>query len=124
VLSDFGVETSLVSIAWRNYTPTVTANTGTVTTGTVLGGYERYGKTLRIRIEVPVTATSGAPDFLSITLPSGMSAAVVQTLSFSNNSIASGAAIASAAVIQATTAAATIPNLAVTYYVTGTIELA
>lgn len=124
ILSDSGTATSMVGNAWRTYTPTVTANTGTVTTGTVTGSYERAGKTLRIRITVPVTATTGAPAFLTASLPTGLNATTIQALSFSNNSLGSGAAFVSAASIQLTTAAGSIPNLAVNYYVTGSIQLA
>ena len=123
VISDLGASTSMQGGAWTTYTPTVAVPSGTITNGTVTASYERVGKTLRFRIAVGVTATTGAPAYLTATLPAGMTASTVQPAAFSNNSLASGAAYVSTNLILLTTAAGTIPNTAATYYAAGQIQL-
>ena len=123
VLSDAGTATSMEGGAWRTYTPTIAVPSGTITTGTVSASYERVGKTLRLRISVGVTATTGAPAYLTATLPAGMSASAVQSVAFANNSLASGASYVSTNQVLMTTAAGSIPNTAATYYASGEIQL-
>ena len=55
--------------AWTTYTPTVTAGTGTPTTITVNGAYQRIGKTCTMRAYVGVTDKGTAAGNMIITLP-------------------------------------------------------
>jgi hypothetical protein len=55
--------------AWTTYTPTVTAGSGTYTTITVNGGYQRIGKTCIARMYVQVDNKGTADGSILVSLP-------------------------------------------------------
>lgn len=55
--------------AWTTYTPTVTATTGSYTTITVNGGYQRIGKTCVLRAYIQVDSVGTAAGSMIVTLP-------------------------------------------------------
>jgi hypothetical protein len=59
-----------------DYTPVVEAQSGTITTfGTIIGRYQRIGKTLFIKIGIPITTNGTGSVAVKAYLPSGMLAA-------------------------------------------------
>jgi hypothetical protein len=69
--ADSGQSTGLAwnSGAWTTYTPTVTSGSGSYTTITVTGGYQRIGKTCTMRAYVLVTDRGTAAGNMIISLP-------------------------------------------------------
>lgn len=58
------------SPAWRNFTPTVTASSGTITTlGTLACKYKLEGTTLSFDLEVPITTNGTGAGVLQVTMP-------------------------------------------------------
>jgi hypothetical protein len=55
--------------AWTAYTPTVTASSGTYTTITTAGAYQRIGKTCIVRANVSVGNKGTAADGMNVSLP-------------------------------------------------------
>jgi hypothetical protein len=56
--------------AWTSYTPTVTSQTGTITTlGTVSGAYLTVGKTVFLRADVVVTTAGTAAGSIKVSIP-------------------------------------------------------
>jgi hypothetical protein len=64
-LSDYAIGT---------YTPTVTANTGTITTYTATGAYTRIGRLVNVSVKVTITTNGTGAGFLIVSLPSGFAA--------------------------------------------------
>lgn len=61
--------------AWRAWTPTVTASSGTLTTVSADGRYTRVGRTFMFSMNIVITTNGGASGALSATLPAGITAA-------------------------------------------------
>lgn len=55
--------------AWTTYTPTVTAGSGTYTTMTIAGAYQRIGKTCIVRMYLQVDNKGTAAGVMNATLP-------------------------------------------------------
>ena len=55
--------------AWTAYTPTITADTGTITSTVTIARYRLLGKTLFISLAISWTVTSGVPSEVRITTP-------------------------------------------------------
>jgi hypothetical protein len=67
--SRYASSTSFPSGGWDAWTPTVTSQTGTITTVTGSGRYKQYGKLVHALIEVTVTTKGTAGGSLEFTLP-------------------------------------------------------
>lgn len=67
-LESGGVNVATVPVAWSGYSPTITADTGTVTTSLVLFRYTQSGKNLIIRGQINCTFSLAAT-ILYVTLP-------------------------------------------------------
>lgn len=69
--------------AWATYTPTVTAQTGTITTLTATGRAKTIGKTTLFEMDISITAAGSGAGFISASLPSApvanYAAAVIET---------------------------------------------
>jgi hypothetical protein len=52
-----------------NYTPVVTAQTGTITTYTAFGGYQIVNKLMRVWFNINITTNGTAAGFIRFTLP-------------------------------------------------------
>lgn len=60
---------SAIKSAWTPYTPTVTAQSGTITTSSATGRYKQDGKTIIVQLDITIT-TAGTGSFgLIATLP-------------------------------------------------------
>jgi hypothetical protein len=58
--------------AWRSYTPTVTAQTGTITTvGDVVANYKVIGSTVYVTLDITITTNGTGAGDLRVTLPYG-----------------------------------------------------
>lgn len=56
--------------AWTTYTPTISANSGTITTlGTVVGRWQQTGKRVDLAISIPITTNGTAAGNIVATLP-------------------------------------------------------
>lgn len=61
---------TLDGAAWTNYTPTVTAVTGTITSFTILAAkFKRIGKTVHVRVSIQITDAGTSGNGNDITLP-------------------------------------------------------
>lgn len=61
--------------SWTSYSPTVTANTGTITTlGTVTGRSQLLGKTRLFEVDINITTNGTGAGFIRCTLPSTVAA--------------------------------------------------
>lgn len=58
-----------VSTAWTSYTPTLTAQTGAITTSSATGRYKRIGKTVFAEMDVILTAPGTGSGYLNVSLP-------------------------------------------------------
>jgi hypothetical protein len=78
--SRYASKTDFPSGAWTAWTPTVTSETGTITTlGTVDCAYVLLGKTLMGRISIQITTKGTAAGNMNVTLPSGISLDAAQS---------------------------------------------
>lgn len=55
--------------SWQPYTPTVTAGTGTFTTVSAAGRWQRIGKRVDVAIEIDVTTVGTAASYIVVSLP-------------------------------------------------------
>jgi hypothetical protein len=55
--------------AWTSYTPTVTAQSGSITTYTAQGWYSQSGKTVVVAVKVNITTVGTAAGTMNVTLP-------------------------------------------------------
>lgn len=59
--------------AYTAYSPTVAPFSGTITTlGTVSAAYQQLGKTVLIRLSIPITTNGTGGGYITVTLPSGL----------------------------------------------------
>jgi hypothetical protein len=64
-----GTFTSFMPAAWNSYTPTVTAQTGSITTKTATGKYKTVGKICHVSIQVNITTNGTGAGTVNATLP-------------------------------------------------------
>ncbi len=62
-------DTALSGAAWSTYTPTITCQTGTLTTASATGRYKQVGKVLFAQITITVTANGTCAGQVVATLP-------------------------------------------------------
>jgi hypothetical protein len=55
--------------AWTTYTPTITAQTGTITTSSATGRYKQIGKTTLLEVDVTITTAGTGAQGLRASLP-------------------------------------------------------
>jgi hypothetical protein len=55
--------------AWTTYTPTITSQTGTITTSSATGRYKQIGKTVFVEVDITVTTAGTGAGSLLATLP-------------------------------------------------------
>lgn len=80
----FTTITESVGGAWTNYTPTITADTGTFTGVTInIARYRLLGKTLFIHFGVTATGVTGVPTQMRVTFPGGASGANATIVGYS-----------------------------------------
>lgn len=69
------VDADLPQSTWSTYTPTVTAQTGTITTSSATGRFKQLsGKTMVAEVDVTITAAGTGAGSLLVTLPSNAAA--------------------------------------------------
>jgi hypothetical protein len=61
--------TAIDALAWSTYTPTVTAQVGTITTASATGRYKQIGKTVIAQVDVTITTAGTGSSSLQATLP-------------------------------------------------------
>lgn len=59
----------VAAVAWATYTPTVTAQTGTITTSSASGRFQQIGKTVFITVTCTITTAGTGSGNLTLTLP-------------------------------------------------------
>lgn len=59
--------------AWPAYTPTITAQTGTITTVSAAGAYKQIGKTVFVTMKITMTTNGTGASILKATLPTTVS---------------------------------------------------
>ena len=57
--------------AWTTYTPTVSSQSGTITTASATGRFKTLGKTCHVQVVVTVTTNGTGAGTLNATLPAG-----------------------------------------------------
>lgn len=57
------------NLAWTAYTPTVTCNSGTITTYTATGRYKQIGKTIFLNIGLVISTLGSCTGYLIFTIP-------------------------------------------------------
>lgn len=55
--------------AWTSFTPTITSNSGTITTKSATGYYKQIGKTVFVDIQITITTNGTGAGFIKSTLP-------------------------------------------------------
>lgn len=60
-----------IGAAWETYTPTVTSNSGTLTSYTASGRWCQIQKTLIVMLDLKITNNGTGATFIEATLPSG-----------------------------------------------------
>jgi len=55
--------------AWTTYTPTVVSGTGTITTASATGRYQRNGRTVNVQMVVTITTNGTGASWLNVGLP-------------------------------------------------------
>ena len=76
--------------AWTAYTPTITVDTGTITSTVTIARYRLLGKTLFISLAISWTVTSGVPSEVRITTPLSLlaqSSSMYITATVQNNGV-------------------------------------
>ena len=67
--------------AWKSYMPTVSANTGTITSYTSTATFKQMGKTIFVQIQVTITNAGTAGGNINVSLPVPAPASPVQVIS-------------------------------------------
>jgi hypothetical protein len=65
---------ALTDYTTGTYTPTVTAQTGTITTYTATGAYTKIGRLINVSAKITITTNGTAAGYLIMSLPSGLAA--------------------------------------------------
>jgi hypothetical protein len=65
---------ALSDYATGTYTPTVTAQSGTITTYTATGEYTKIGRLVNVSVKITITTNGTAAGYLIVSLPSGLAA--------------------------------------------------
>ena len=79
--------------AWTNYTPTITAGAGTLTTVSASGWYKTVGKTVVFTLDIVITTNGTGASYIIAPLPF----TTARPISISGREVAAGKALASAA---------------------------
>lgn len=66
---------ALSDYAYGTYTPTVSANTGTITTYTSSGAYTRIGRLVNVSVKIDITTNGTGAGYLIVSLPASYAAA-------------------------------------------------
>lgn len=82
LVTDAGVKNMLRGAAWKSYTPTISAGTGTITSTTATGRYQLLDtRTLLLELDILITSAGTGAGTLNISLPNSLTAASYQAVS-------------------------------------------
>ena len=87
------------SLAWTDYTPTLTANTGTFTSASATGRYAEVGPICLFKINITITTNGTAAGYINATLPitAAAQAHTIQGIEVSSTGVSLNGYIASGA---------------------------